>query len=111
LVQLGSPRLAFLARFFTGFCLIANGAYLAFGSLNGIGDCGELLRQGASQWQLWLFGALTMPMGLLLWHNQGSHFGFGPSKPHVDIRLAYGCLAVVCFSVALEFLWGNAQVP
>src|SRR5881394_1603306 len=29
---------AFVLRFFAGFCLIANGAYIAAGSLDGIGD-------------------------------------------------------------------------
>src|SRR5262245_59144782 len=35
---------AFVLRFFAGFCLIANGAYLAVGSVDGIGDAGEMLR-------------------------------------------------------------------
>src|SRR5262249_5233982 len=69
---------AFLLRFFAGFCLIANGAYIAFGSFDSVGDCGEMLRHGSSLWQLWLFGAATMPAGLWLWHGQGRHFGLGP---------------------------------
>jgi hypothetical protein len=32
-------RLAFLLRFFAGFCLIANGAYIGAGSLGRVGDC------------------------------------------------------------------------
>src|SRR5262245_36776670 len=42
----------YLVRFFAGFCLIANGAYLAFGALDGVGDAGDLLRNGAALWQL-----------------------------------------------------------
>src|SRR5262245_12677740 len=30
---------AFVLRFFAGFCLIANGAYIGGGSFGGIGDC------------------------------------------------------------------------
>src|SRR5947209_1664490 len=54
---------AFLLRFFAGFCLIGNGAYIAGGSFGGIGDCGEMLRHGSSIWQLWLFGVVTIPIG------------------------------------------------
>jgi hypothetical protein len=68
---------AFALRFFAGFCLIANGAYIAGGSLARIGDSGEMLRHGSELWQLWLFGAVTVPAGLWLWHGQGAHFGLG----------------------------------
>src|SRR5437870_4523012 len=47
---------SFVLRFFAGFCLIANGAYLAGGSFDGIGDCGVMLRNGTPIWLLWLFG-------------------------------------------------------
>jgi len=64
-----------IARFFAGFCLIANGLYLGFGSLDRIGDAGDMLQLGAPQWTLWLFGAITVPCGLLAWHGQGLKFG------------------------------------
>jgi hypothetical protein len=72
-------RVAFLLRFFAGFCLVANGLYLGLGSFGRIGDCGELFRHGAAPWQLWLFGLVTVPAGLALWHGQGPHFGLGTS--------------------------------
>ena len=56
-------------RFFAGFCLIANGAYIAVGSFDGVGDCGEMLRHRSAMWQLWLFGAITVPSALWLWQN------------------------------------------
>src|SRR5690606_29141585 len=34
------------ARFFAGFCLIANGLYIGAGSFDGVGDAGEMLREG-----------------------------------------------------------------
>src|SRR4051794_31227951 len=49
-------RKTYLLQFFAGFCLIANGAYLAFGSFGSIGDAGDVLRYGAPVWLLWLFG-------------------------------------------------------
>jgi hypothetical protein len=52
--------------FFAGFCLIANGAYLVFGTLDRVGDCGEMLRTGTPAWpstvlvhrRLWLDSAV-----------------------------------------------------
>lgn len=58
--------------FFAGFCLIANGAYIAIGAGEGIGDSGEMLRTGSPAWLLILFGTITVPAGLLLWHRLGS---------------------------------------
>ncbi len=70
-------RVAYLARFFAGFCCVANGAYIAFGSFDQVGDCKEMLDHGSPIWSLWLFGAVTVPLGLWLWHGQGHHFGLG----------------------------------
>jgi len=89
---------AFLPRFFAGFCLLANGAYIGVGSFDRVGDCGEMLLHGSELWQLWLFGAVTAPFGLWLWHGLGPHFGFGPAKGQVNHQTAYGCL-VVCVAL------------
>ena len=35
------------AMFFAGFCLLANGAYIAVGSIDKVGDCGEMLKHGS----------------------------------------------------------------
>jgi hypothetical protein len=73
--------IAFLLRFFAGFCLVVNGLYLGLGSFGRVGDCGEILRHGSVLWQLWLFGLVTVPAGFALWHGQGRHFGLGRSLP------------------------------
>lgn len=56
------------ADFFAGFCLMANGVYIGIGSIEGIGDAGELLRHGAAVWKLVVFGAVSSIGGLLVWH-------------------------------------------
>lgn len=89
-------RGAYVLRFFAGFCLIANGLYIAVGSFDGVGDCGEMLRHGSQRWQLWLFGAATTPFGFWLWHGQGPHFGFAPANGQVDRGVAYATL-ISCF--------------
>jgi hypothetical protein len=91
---------AFALRFFAGFCLLANGLYISVGSFDRVGDCGEMLRNGSELWQLWLFGAITAPVGLWLWHRQGRHFGLGPAKGRVDRGVAYGSL-VTCIALLI----------
>jgi hypothetical protein len=98
---------AFVLRFFAGFCLIANGSYIAFGSFDRVGDCGVMLRHGSEPWQLWLFGAVTAPLGLWLWHNQGRHFGLGPAKGLVSRGVAFGSLAACLALLVLGFVVGG----
>jgi hypothetical protein len=107
MASLGLPG-AFVLRFFAGFCLIANGAYLGIGSLDRIGDCGVLLQHGAARWQLWLFGAVTAPAGLWLWHGQGEHFGLGPAQGRVSARVACASL-VCCLGLLLLACWVDGE--
>jgi hypothetical protein len=95
---------AFVLRFFAGFCLIANGAYIGGGSFDGTGDCGEMLRHGSALWQLWLFGAVTVPAGLGLWHRLGPHFGLGPARERVSPGVAYGSLVACVGLLVLGFV-------
>lgn len=96
---------AFVLRFFAGFCLIANGLYIGLGSFGRVGDCGEMLRHGAAPWQLWLFGAVAAPIGLALWHGQGSSFGFGAARREVSHVAAYtsltACIALLLLSIVV----------
>jgi hypothetical protein len=92
---------AYLLRFFAGSCLVANGGYIAGGAFDGAGDAGVMLRHGSPLWSLLLFGAVTVPAGLWLWHRQGPHFGLGPAKGKVSRAAAYACLAVLLLLVVL----------
>jgi hypothetical protein len=97
---------AFVLRFFAGFCLIANGAYIAVGSFDRIGDAGEMLKHGSAAWQLWLFGATTIPAGFWLWHGQGRQFGLGAAKGTVRRNVAYatlaGCAALLLLGLIVD---------
>ena len=57
------------ARYFAGFCLIANGAYLGVGVFLGAGDAGDLVMLGAARWLLMLFGMVATSAGLWVWHR------------------------------------------
>lgn len=98
----------YVVQFFAGFCLIANGAYLAFGSIGQIGDAGDLVRHGTPVWLLWVFGAITIPLGLWMWDGLGPHFGLGSGAGQVDRVVAYVMLAALVVTFALEFTFSSA---
>jgi hypothetical protein len=106
LSKLARARVIYLFRFFAGFCLIANGAYLGVGGFSGVGDAGDLLRYGAPPWMLVAFGLLCMPLGLSLWNGLGPHFGLGPSKGEVGRRDSLGMLVLLLIVVSVEILVG-----
>ncbi len=95
----------YLFQFFAGFCLVANGLYLIVDSFGRGGDGGTLIRFGAAQWQLLLFGAATVPVGFRLWHRLGPHFGLGPARGQVRRSAAGVSIALLCATIALELLF------
>ncbi len=97
-----------LLRFFAGFCLIANGAYLSFGSIDRVGDAGDLIRYGTPTWILWAFGLLTIPAGLWLWHRLGPRFGLGPEGRAVSAAQALGLWLLLAVVFALMW-WLSSQ--
>ena len=97
----------FVLRFFAGFCLITNGAYIGVGSFDRVGDCGEMLRHGSDHWHLWLFATITIPIGFWLWHRQGQHFGLGAAKGNVNYIVAYSTFLGFLLLLVLGFLVGG----
>jgi hypothetical protein len=95
---------AYLLRFFAGFCLIANGAYIGAGSFDGVGDAGEMLHVGTPIWALWLFGIMCVPAGLALWHGLGPRFGIGNDSEGPRASLALALLALLVGVVVSEVL-------
>ncbi|MGQ9649021.1 MAG: hypothetical protein ACUVXJ_02835 [Phycisphaerae bacterium] len=100
---LRSPGL-YLFRFFAGFCLIANGTYIAVGSVQGIADAGDMLRHGSHRWQLLLFGLITAPPGLWLWNGLGPKFGFGQANGQASRAAAITSLGLLVLIVGVEML-------
>jgi len=103
-VKSAGLRWGFLFQLFAGFCLIANGVYVGVGSFEGIGDTGDMLRAGCPVWWLWLFGLVTFPAGLFLWHGLGPNFGLGFSGGKVDHRAAYVSCGLLVLTVMLELV-------
>lgn len=99
----------YLFRWFAGFCLIANGAYIGAGYwASDHADPWVMTTNGSPIWLLVLFGALTVPPGLFLWHRQGPYFGFGPSAGKVN---KWAVAVSVCLFVAITAaeLWFGSR--
>ncbi len=62
-------RVPVLMWFFTGFCLIANGAYIGLGWMKQSGDAHDLVREGAPLFTLIFFGLICFVGGLICWHQ------------------------------------------
>ena len=56
-------------KFFTGFCAIANGAYIGLGWLRHAGDAGDMMRLGTPVSAMSIFGVACFIIGLICWHK------------------------------------------
>lgn len=96
-----------LVQFFAGFCLIANGAYIAGGSWEGIGDCGVMLHSGTPLWVMWVFGLLTIPTGFFLWHQLGSLQELIQKPERISARSAWTIFVVLISFIVLMELFSS----
>ncbi len=94
----------YLSAFFAGFCLIANGAYLAGDAVVRGGDGRDLIALGCPAWLLVLVGLPLIGLGLRLWHGLGPHFGLGAPQGRVDRRAAVGMALALGGLVAGELV-------
>lgn len=101
-------RSALLWRFFAGFCLVANGAYIGSGAFNPVGDAAELIRLGGSRRSLAGFGLVTIAAGFLLWNSQGADFGIGQHPCPISPRHAWTVFGLLLMVTALELVWARA---
>jgi hypothetical protein len=58
-----------LLKFFTGFCLIANGLYLGLFWMGRNNDASDLVRMGESPLTLIAFGIVATVSGFYMWHK------------------------------------------
>ncbi|MEM8945506.1 MAG: hypothetical protein AAGD11_10000 [Planctomycetota bacterium] len=78
-----------VTRFFAGFCLIANGAYIGLGTSGRIGDCDIMLKNGTPPWVMFAFGTAAIIAGLYCWHRLGSLADYLAHPELVSSQLAY----------------------
>jgi len=108
-VRLVAKPYTYLAAWFAGFCLIANGGYLLGGAFlaGGADDGGVILRNGGATWQLLGFGLSTVVAGLCLWNGLGPYFGLGEGRGNVDRKAAVGVTLALVVIACVEGLIGN----
>jgi hypothetical protein len=51
-----------------------------------------------------LFGVLTVPLGLYLWHRQGSYFGLAEARGSVNMTAALISTALLVVLAGVELL-------
>lgn len=103
LVRNTARRYTYLAAYFAGFCLIANGVYLAAGSFfPGADDAGVAMHHGAAQWHLLVAGIPTAAAGLYLLNGLGPHFRLGSANGKVDRKAAIGTTVALVIVVVVE---------
>ncbi|MGI9517024.1 MAG: M50 family metallopeptidase [Pirellulaceae bacterium] len=94
-------------QFFAGWCLIANGGYIGLGTVERIGDCGEMLRTGTPPGVMVGFGLATVAAGLYLWHRLGSlkefwnHPEWITPRTAITINLMLGGVVVLLAFISL----------
>ena len=89
-----------LVRFFAGFSCIANGAYISVGTIDRVGDCGEMLRTGSHPAVMYTFGVAAILGGFALWHRLGSVREFVFNPPDIGIRAASIAVCVLVATIA-----------
>lgn len=93
-----------LLKFFSGFCFIANGAYLGIGVIDRIGDADVILKSGSPPWVLIVFGIVTCFSGMLIWHRLGSPTAMFRSGREFDPWLVKGLVATLVLVIIVECL-------
>jgi hypothetical protein len=94
----------YLFRFFAGFCLVANGAYLGVGSFSSIGDAGDLARAGCPRTIMVVFGLVCAAAGFGLWNGLGPYFGMKQAGGKVDRTAALAVIALLAATVIVEIV-------
>lgn len=77
-------RVPQVLRFFAGFCLIANGAYIGIGWAFDAGDAADVVALGAPVWVMILYGVICAAAGLWLWHKTHGIAGVASRNPTTD---------------------------
>jgi hypothetical protein len=79
-----------LSRFFAGFCLVANGGYMASGLFSPVGDAADLAALGVPGSAMGVPELLAVGAGLAVWNGLGRAFGFGGAEIRRGVVVAAG---------------------
>jgi hypothetical protein len=103
-------RVAYLIWVVAGFCLIANGAYMAIGAIHPIGDAEELVAHGMQRWPMATFGLLAVAGGFWIWERVSPRLGFGVVPAEISAKHAYMACAVAVMMTAVGLAFGDRGI-
>lgn len=97
----------FMWRFFSGFCLVANGVYLVGGALTDGADPGDLMALGVPKSALIAIGLIGAVCGLWLWNQQGHYFGIGKPGGKVSKSATTTAVILLIAIATVEWIFGS----
>lgn len=103
-------RTAYLVWVIAGFCLIANGAYIGFGTIRPIGDAEELIAHGMPRGPMAAFGLLAFAGGFWIWDRISPRFGFGTAPAEISAWHAYVIFGIAALLTAGGLVFGDRGV-
>lgn len=101
-----APARSYLAAFYAGFCLVANGAYLVGDAVLQGGDGREFIQHGIPPWALIAAGLPVVAAGLYVWHGLGPHFGLAKSPAQIPQSDALAMAALTTTLILVELVFG-----
>jgi hypothetical protein len=102
--RISRSRAEVMFRFFSGFCLIANGLYLGTGVVDPVGDAFDLVQLEVPIWVLGSFGIIAAGLGLLMCSNLTIYLGLRRDSPPVSTRLMLGAILALLLTTLFEWL-------
>ena len=97
-------RYAWLAQFFAGFCLIANGVYLAAAMWEPVGDVRTLQQLATPLWLMSAVGVFVAAAGIACCTGLGPRFGWKRIDGEVDTRVAWAMATLAVITIGLELV-------
>ncbi len=99
----------YLAVFFAGFCLLANGLYIGIGWVDQIGDTAVMQQHGTPVSVMITFGLLCTPAGLYLWHRVSCKVGLAKtSQCTIHRKHAWIMATLASLITIIALVFGNA---
>lgn len=98
-------------RFFAGFCLLANGAYLGSAFQMPVGDAFDLVQGGTPLWQLGLFGLIGMGLGLWCWDSLRPRLGIGRDAAPISGKSAALTALALAILLLIELVVLSSRLP
>lgn len=95
-------KMSYLLVAFAGFCVLANGLYIGWGTFDPAGDAREMIRLGVPRWSMLAFGLAATLGGLWLLDRVSPILGFG-NRPR---RIRTNHVVLVLTAAAIVWIVG-----